>query len=196
MSFQWINQPWIYWEEASPVLRGGILNQRKHGTSYRELKGKSCSSFLSFFFFHSFFGKIFIFYFYFFNGSPLAYRSSQARGRIRAAAAGLRHSHSLTGSKVYLQLTRQHCGNARSLTQRARQGIEPMSSNILIRFVIAKPQLELPYFFLLYLICNVLSISTVQQSDPVTHKYIYIIFLTLYSIVFHHRCLDVDLCAI
>ena len=35
----------------------------------------------------------------------MAYGSSQARGEIRAAAAGLHHSHSRAGSKLLLQPT-------------------------------------------------------------------------------------------
>ena len=39
-----------------------------------------------------------------FRAAPVAYRSSQARGRIRAVAAGLHHSHSnsSTGSELCL----------------------------------------------------------------------------------------------
>ena len=40
---------------------------------------------------------------------------------------------------------------------------------------------------------NVLSISAVQQSDPVL--YIYSLFLTLSSIMFHHKGLDSLLCS-
>ena len=39
-------------------------------------------------------------------------------------------------------------GNARPLTHRARPGIEPMSSWILVRFVTTEPRWELQYFFL------------------------------------------------
>jgi len=39
---------------------------------------------------------------------------------------------------------------------------------------------------LLLLIYSVLSISVVQQSDPVTHIYM-IPFLTFFSIMFHHK---------
>ena len=39
--------------------------------------------------------------------APAAYGGSQARGRIRAVAAGLRQSHSNTGSGPHLQLTLQ-----------------------------------------------------------------------------------------
>ena len=44
---------------------------------------------------------------YFFRTVPVAYASFQARGLIGAAAAGLHHSHSNTGSKPHLQLTLQ-----------------------------------------------------------------------------------------
>ena len=49
---------------------------------------------LSFFFFFFFFGL--------FRAAPLANGSSQARGRIRAAAASLCHSHSNAGSDLHL----------------------------------------------------------------------------------------------
>ena len=41
--------------------------------------------------------------FFLFRATPTAYGRSQARGQIRAAAAGLYHSHSNTGSKSHLQ---------------------------------------------------------------------------------------------
>ena len=44
---------------------------------------------------------LFFFFFCYFRASPMAYGGSQARGQIRAVAAGLRHSHS--NSKPYLQ---------------------------------------------------------------------------------------------
>ena len=40
-----------------------------------------------------------------FRATTMPYGSSQARGRIRAAAAGLHHSHSNTGSELPLQPT-------------------------------------------------------------------------------------------
>ena len=44
------------------------------------------------------------------------------------------------------------------------------------------------FFFLNFLIYNVLSIYAVQQSGPVIHIYIYIhLFLTLYSVMFYHK---------
>ena len=47
------------------------------------------------------------FFFYLFRATPEAYGGSQARGRIRAAASGLHHSHSNTGSEVHLRPTPQ-----------------------------------------------------------------------------------------
>ena len=41
--------------------------------------------------------------FFLFRATPVAYGSSQARGGIRAAAAGLHHSHSNIGSVPHLQ---------------------------------------------------------------------------------------------
>ena len=48
---------------------------------------------------------IFIFpvFFFFFRATPTAYESSQARGPIGAAAAGLCHSHSHARSELHLQ---------------------------------------------------------------------------------------------
>ena len=56
--------------------------------------------------------KCFFFFFFFFffcllRSTPVAYGSSHARGQIRAAAAGLCHSHSNTGSEPRLQPTPQ-----------------------------------------------------------------------------------------
>ena len=50
---------------------------------------------------------IIMFSFLLFRASPAAYGGSQARGPIRATAAGLHHSHSNTGSKPCLQATPQ-----------------------------------------------------------------------------------------
>ena len=44
-----------------------------------------------------------IFFFFFFMAVPAVYGDSQARGWIRAAASGLRHSHSNSGSKPSLR---------------------------------------------------------------------------------------------
>ena len=42
-----------------------------------------------------------------FRATPVAYGNSQARGQIRAIAAGLHHSHSNAGSELCLQPTPQ-----------------------------------------------------------------------------------------
>ena len=47
------------------------------------------------------------FFFCFFRAASVAYESSQARGRIRATAAGLHNSHSHTGSELRLWPTPQ-----------------------------------------------------------------------------------------
>ena len=73
-------------------------------------------------------GLIFNFLFFFFlvfsRAAPTAYGGSQARGLIRALAAGLHHSHSNAWSELCVTYITAH-GNARSLTHRARPGIEP-----------------------------------------------------------------------
>ena len=48
------------------------------------------------------FFKVFIYLFLIFRAAPVAYGGSQARGQIGVIAAGLRHSHSNTGSKPRL----------------------------------------------------------------------------------------------
>ena len=52
-----------------------------------------------------------ILFFCLFRAAPVAYGGSQARGWIRAVAAGLWHSHSIAGSELCLNLyhrSRQH----------------------------------------------------------------------------------------
>ena len=68
----------------------------------------------------------------FFRATPVAYGSFQARGQIRAAAAGLCHSQRIwAASAVYAT----SCSNAMSLTHWARPGMEPASSWILVGFL-------------------------------------------------------------
>ena len=50
---------------------------------------------------------LFIFIFSLSRATPTAYGGSQARGCIRAVAAGLYHSHSIVGSELHLQPTPQ-----------------------------------------------------------------------------------------
>ena len=79
--------------------------------------------FFPFFFFFFFFSFVFCL----FRATPTAYGVSQARGLIRATAAGLHQSHS----------------NARSLTHGVRPGVEPKTSWFLVWFVSAAPRQEL-----------------------------------------------------
>ena len=58
---------------------------------------------------HSQFPFLFIFLF---TATSAAYGSFQAKGQIRAAAAGLCHTHGDTGSATYAAA----CGNPKSLT--------------------------------------------------------------------------------
>ena len=46
-------------------------------------------------------------HFFFLRAIPMAHGSSQARGGIRAAAAGLHHSHGNAGSEPHLKTTAQ-----------------------------------------------------------------------------------------
>ena len=78
-------------------------------------------------------------FFCLFRAAPVAYGSSQARGRIRAAASSLHHSRSNAMSVTY---TTAH-GRARSFTCWVGPGIEPAASGILFGFVIAEIQGEL-----------------------------------------------------
>ena len=60
----------------------------------------------------------------FLMATPARYGSSQARGQTGATAAGLHHSHSYWNRASSATYNTAH-SNARSLTQRARPGIEP-----------------------------------------------------------------------
>ena len=71
---------------------------------------------------------------------PTAYGGFQARGRIGAVAASLRHGHS---NAIFLNHWVSH-SNTRSLTHWVRPGIESASSWIFVRFVSTEPQRELP----------------------------------------------------
>ena len=62
----------------------------KRNTAMKILEAKCFLLFLSFFLFRA---------------APTAYGSSQAKGPIRAVAAGLHHSHSHTGPELHLQPT-------------------------------------------------------------------------------------------
>ena len=67
------------------------------------LQNVICNNFIYLSFFFVFFGGGFLL----FKSAPVAYGTSQARGCIGAAAAGLHHSHGNEGSKQCLQTTPQ-----------------------------------------------------------------------------------------
>ena len=87
----------------------------------------------------------FYFYFYcFFRAIPVAYESSQARGRIGAVADSL-HTPQPQPHRIWAVsaiCTTAH-RNAGSLTHWGRPGIEPTSSWILVRFISPLPRWEL-----------------------------------------------------
>ena len=79
-----------------------------------------------------------------FRAAPAAYRGSQARGQIRATAAGLYHSHSNARSESHLRPTLQLTATPDPLTHRVRPGMEPATSWFLVGFVSTAPLWELP----------------------------------------------------
>ena len=96
------------------------------------------------------FGNRLIFFLCLFRAMPVAYGVSQARGPIGAAAAGLHYSSQPQPQPQPRRIrdtsatyTTAH-GNAKSLTHRGRLGMEPVSSWIIVRFISAEPQWELP----------------------------------------------------
>ena len=90
---------------------------------------------------------------FFFKAPPVAYGSSQARGRNRAAvtatATAQPQQHGIRATSG--SYTPAH-SNSRSLTHRAGPGIQPASSWILVRFITEERQLELPSMSLNFLI--------------------------------------------
>ena len=78
-----------------------------------------------------------------FRDAPMAYGGSQARGWIRAVAAGLYDSHSNARSKLCLQPYTTAHGNTGSLTHWVRPGIKASSSRIPVKFVSTEPSWEL-----------------------------------------------------
>ena len=106
--------------------------------------------------FSFFFFKIFIYFKIYFRVTPAAYGSSQARGGIRAAAAGLNHNYSNTRSEPHLRPTPQHTAMPDPLTYLVKPGIEPKSSWIIAGFITAEPRWELPIFSFVFFILGYL----------------------------------------
>ena len=77
---------------------------------------------ITFFFYESSLGH---FFFLLFRTSPVAYGNSQIRGRIRATAASLRHSHNKAGSELHLRPTLQLTATQDPLPTERGQGSNP-----------------------------------------------------------------------
>ena len=85
------------------------------------------------------------FLFSFFRAAPEAYGSSQAKGPIGAAAVSLHHNHSHVQPESHLWPTAKLTAMPDPyLTQWERTRINPASSWVLVGFVTAEPQWELP----------------------------------------------------
>ena len=80
----------------------------------------------------------FFFSFSLFRAAPAAYGGSQARGRIRATATGLHHSH-MSHICDLQHSSRKH----RVFNPLSEAGIEPASSQMLARSISAEPRQEL-----------------------------------------------------
>ena len=125
-----------------------------------------------FLFASSIFYSLFTFFFFFllFRAALMAYGSSQARGRIRAAATGLHHKpqqHSIQAESA--TYTMAH-GNVRSPTHWAKTGIKPTSLWILVRFVSTEPWQEFPFFtiFLSLFGLRIFSFHDISSIDFLT----------------------------
>ena len=70
---------------------------------------------------------LFLFLLLLFRATPAAYVCSKARDRIRATAAGLRHSHSNVGSKLHLWPTPQLRATPDPWPTEQGQGLNPQS---------------------------------------------------------------------
>ena len=92
-------------------------------------------SILFYFFYLFIFNLIYFYFYFFFRAVPTAYESFWARGRFRAAAANLCHSHSNARSEPHLWPTLQFMAMLDPSTHWGRPGIEPASSWILIEFL-------------------------------------------------------------
>ena len=71
-----------------------------------------------------------------FRVAPLAYVSSQARGRIGAVAASLHHSHSNSGSEPHRQLTLQLTATPDTLSTEQGQGLNLHPHGHYVEFLI------------------------------------------------------------
>ena len=96
--------------------------------------------------------SLLLIFFFFFTAAPVAYGSSEARGQIRVAAAGLCHTHSNSGSELPLWPAPQLIAMPDPLTHWVRPGMEPTSSWILVGFLTCWDTTETPEKTLLILL--------------------------------------------
>ena len=104
---------------------------------------------------------LFLFSLLFSRAAPAACGSSQARGWISAAAAGLQaqaQQHQIRATSA--TYTTAH-GNTGSLMHTARPGIRPTSLWIVVRFISIVPQREL----LLWTLLITLSFQTIMSNE-------------------------------
>ena len=106
---------------------------------------------------------------YLFRAAHAAYGSSQSRSLIRAAAACWPAPQSqqcwIQASSVSYTTALSHTG---SLTHWARPGSKPTSSWILIRFVSAVPQCELPRH--VYILWRIYLLHSRNFKGQLTHR--------------------------
>ena len=116
---------------------------------------------------------LFFFFFFPFQVALMAYGSSQARGPIRAVAAGLRHTTATAhGTQTMSANYTPAHGNMGFLTHWVRSGIEPASSWILVGLITHWATMGTPFFSLLLYywfqqrICwktNVIKVGCIQE---------------------------------
>ena len=97
-----------------------VIKLRKMNINSSTKEGQACKGFLE----DSWRNHNFFYFFCLSRDAPVAHGSSQARGWIRAAAAGLRHSHSNAGSELGLWPTQQLMAMPDHLTHCVRPGTE------------------------------------------------------------------------
>ena len=115
---------------------------------------------------------LFIYFYFFglFRAAPMAYGGSQARGQIGSVATCLCNSHSHTRSEPHLRPTPYPS------IHWVRPELEPASSWMLVIFVSAEPQGELPVLIFL---------NTLPEIVPCTSKYYFHkFFLSIYTSIY------------
>ena len=100
--------------------------------------------------------------------TPAAYGNSQARGWIRAVAAGLYHSHSNTGSKLHLWPMLHLVATLDTLTTKQGQGSNPRPHRLYIRFLTHWATMGTPYFIFSKFITSTLDVRNSSETNLIT----------------------------